>query len=580
MQSPSVPSILALIFFCISCTLLPVAFDEFKNEKLGEYYAGQKSKKEQRAELVYDLGMYLMTSAPKGSTPTEIAALHQEILNHYNTLRELSNMPLATSYRAIDHTWLDAQAQHPDYKEWLEQRSATQHEQPEKGAWNIELEPLRALITKINHNLDHLALHADDKAAEQQLRHDYNFLRKLLHKPPIDSVSDINTAWLSQVEEESLAQTAGFERPTYAQLTLLRQAQKIIGMKKNIAAASVTKSESGHAGYRHVAICKDPDLDRTLGLIYHELGHIMHNDAYFGEQVSQQKISAQKIMERPEFKTDTRQITQYLNLGKKALDSSTSLGKYLRKILRKQTTFWNPPADQETYTQSLYQMNSEQRADLFELRELFKQNRIDTILSEIDYFALREPTSEQHIVASEDATHPSDVERALYMIGFLVEKGIDVNGAIRQYESEGICISREDLYKEETPPAKKPGARAFQKAYKEQLAAEKIIPYEQWKHEKLAQYAKENKNKREIIEDLVDSYKQEAMRYNPETRAYKQALYIYNLIDELLGTDFAKKGGLLTRPLLSSVIRHYLPQPGAPAEPLIMPLSVQNKEEL
>lgn len=147
-----------------------------------------------------------------------------------------------------------------------------------------------------------------------------------------------------------------------------------------------------------------------------------------------------------------------------------------QKALKLYGSLWIPPVNKGEKLQSWYQQTTEKRADLFSLRQLLKLGEISPALNFID-----ELTSEQdHIpivikVGLSYYPHPSDIERALYTIGFLVAHSFDIAALINAWEQKGICISGETA-KTFTYPFVPP------KAIKQQI--EKA--YTVWKKKKLA----------------------------------------------------------------------------------------------
>jgi hypothetical protein len=104
----------------------------------------------------------------------------------------------------------------------------------------------------------------------------------------------------------------------------------------------------------------------------------------------------------------------------------------------------------------LFSRRSEQFADLFALQRLHEQNKLQTIMRWIEYtVSCNNHTelctlpelyivSENYLDGTQDK-HPSNIERAVYIIGFLAAHGIDVNQALRDYEANGTCVDGENL---------------------------------------------------------------------------------------------------------------------------------------
>jgi hypothetical protein len=177
--------------------------------------------------------------------------------------------------------------------------------------------------------------------------------------------------------------------------------------------------------------------------VYHELGHVVHRDHAKSLSMDDDVLAFKDELNRPEFKAALEKIKHYTELGKKAFDNTTNVGSRINKILAKRSTFWIEPEDKAEYTKMLYLRGKEQRADLFAIQRLYKQEKLSAILQAIrDYVIDR-----NYVVArgSKDV-HPSDFERALYMAGFLVDKGMDINKAFKEWELRGKCIRAEEYY--------------------------------------------------------------------------------------------------------------------------------------
>jgi hypothetical protein len=204
-----------------------------------------------------------------------------------------------------------------------------------------------------------------------------------------------------------------------------------------------------------LSLCKNPDLDTRLHILYHELGHIKHNDLARDLAIGAGTKTISDARAEKGFAADVKDIQHYLQLGWTAIPSlqKTSLGKYLYKLLHyddpeseakelieKGHGLWIPPRDDEEKEEFGYIREVEERADLFALRELYKRGRIDTILTVIDdYLHIRDRPS---VVYEEP--QPSDVERALYTIGFLVAHNVHVPQVLYEWETKGMCTPAEE----------------------------------------------------------------------------------------------------------------------------------------
>jgi hypothetical protein len=94
-----------------------------------------------------------------------------------------------------------------------------------------------------------------------------------------------------------------------------------------------------------------------------------------------------------------------------------------------------------------YYLAREKRADVYALRELYKQGKINAIVTVIWRFGASNfnPGSEAGIAELKRAkeSYPSSLERALYMIGFLVASGIDVPKILSKWEVASKCTQAE-----------------------------------------------------------------------------------------------------------------------------------------
>ena len=299
----------------------------------------------------------------------------------------------------------------------------------------------------------------------KDLLSDYNIIRKTFNMPIADSPRNIDIDWVNEIaiklnkilaKENKLQQVMYVHKadmPTYAQQALLQEAKKHSNLEHEITLLT-TGAESQVGFYSDLGsvlfIDKDCDLDWRLFATYHELGHIEHEDLFY---IQKSDLANSNTDEFKKFTHDIQRIHEYLDLGRTAFDETTLLG-------RKINTFFNPniwdkiytlgyagilwvePDDQKIYNLTLFDRAKEQRADLFATEKLFEQQKINSILMIIQKWGLSPYTT-----AYEDVDqHPSDLERALYIAGFLVSKGIDINAALRNFNSKGVCIDAETAY--------------------------------------------------------------------------------------------------------------------------------------
>jgi hypothetical protein len=297
-----------------------------------------------------------------------------------------------------------------------------------------------------------------DRLLERVVLNAYNYLRELYNRPFIASLDELDEQWFRQKAREfayeKLAQS------TLAQKRLVREAQKRLGLKKDILVKSSGRSEDARASWSPYArglpvliMGTEPDLDTRLFSTYHELGHIAHNDGVNEFLVEDGEKTFQGIMADPEFKRDVNRIEYYKELGKKAFNKSTRIGKRINTILNQYDMFWVQPLSGKIRPHVQYELDKERRADLFALDKFYGLKKITTILNMIYRHASGTRRSfylkgGEHPIVLDTAkypelNHPADFERALYMAGFLVDKGIDINAAFREWENRGVCIDAE-----------------------------------------------------------------------------------------------------------------------------------------
>lgn len=260
------------------------------------------------------------------------------------------------------------------------------------------------------------------------------------------------------------------------------------------------------ANARTVFMMSTPNLDDRLFTLYHELGHAMDpvreqkahllTETLFTEPIPELDhylTLGQKVLDRSSsigslIKDAIEQahterslektlrnvlslmlapvtiletfITKYLQDAKKtAAINLKQIGQFAIESVRQQRIFhpfWTQPRTVDKLQSYLFWRRSEQFADLFALQRLYEQNKLQTIMRWIEYTiscnhhtelcALPELyiVSETYPDGTQDK-HPSNIERAVYIIGFLAAHGVDVNRALRDYEANGTCIDGENL---------------------------------------------------------------------------------------------------------------------------------------
>jgi hypothetical protein len=180
-------------------------------------------------------------------------------------------------------------------------------------------------------------------------------------------------------------------------------------------------------GVRWMLVNINDAHDRLFGL-YHEMGHILHND------LTNDSRKYVEIYNKPYFKSDIARIQRYLDLGKKSIPKNTYLASYLEPIKQKYQSFWIKPKDQQTYLKMLYERGKEQRADLYAFDMIAKYNLYDSLIAVVYKYAL----SGFVVVNQTQDDHPSNVERAFCMLGFMADKHVNLQALALKYEKNSL----------------------------------------------------------------------------------------------------------------------------------------------
>lgn len=306
----------------------------------------------------------------------------------------------------------------------------------------------------------------DPSLEPNRVLYPYNFLRELFGQASVSSLEEVDRSWLKEVMAEAeldlIIRQKG-ETPTAKQKELVDEGVRLVGLKQQVRAISSIEPFQGQAitygGYQasdplasYITMCKTPDLDSRLIVLYHEIGHIIHGDAQHSKSTSEGY--REQFLHKPEVQSDQKEIKHYLELGMHALSSlsHTRIGKILlqalaepgtKEVLKRYGYFWIPPENEEDKRQGLYGRTTEQRADLFALRQLLKLGEISPMLNFITILIFKDELS--IIRKGSYYVHPSDVERAIYIIGFLAAHGFNVAALISAWEKQGTCRSNEEV---------------------------------------------------------------------------------------------------------------------------------------
>ena len=479
---------------------------------------------------------YLETAHEKSSS---------DFLYTVNYLREILGLPPTYSRKHIDKEWL---MQHVDYagrREKLLNSYVTAN--PSFGE----------ILGDLTFLIDQLLRTGDLNVAWPP----YNILREKLGLPTASSPQDMDTTWFEKMKREAITswfvEKHGLELPTQLQKKLIEQVARSLKLQRELIALSDPESISGIIGgssaiggphYYFIAPSKAPDFDFLSYTINHEFAHIVYGDHETQVLLNTNQKQFTDIINQADFKSDLESAERYFNLGLKVLPSlnNTTIGKNLaallaqpeiRKVLRNHKTLWIPPQNSQEKERMIFLRGNEQRADLFALKRLFKPNDLNSIFKAIQVFASLENRPEPYIVAKESQDpHPSDIERALYMIGFLIDQDINVRQTLAKWEATGICIPTTRLGQEGFTP-KSYIALQIEKAHKARREEQQEV-YEEFK-KSLRGNMEESQTPREL--EKTELLKLvlvclNILKIEPENDyCRKFALFGYNHIRELYG---------------------------------------------
>lgn len=354
----------------------------------------------------------------------------------------------------------------PDYETWKQSEKIKNKEWPAKIQKQLtELKKFKKLnlaphklpfLAEIDLQVDHVWSLQQQKPSDinqQELLYEYNYLRDLLHKPHAAIIDLSANKWLEEVYERLTAlmfnkdqELFGVQinQPHIQQLLthFFEQAYDVSGYKDEIFIFPV----KGQVSYvmelgisKTQILCLHPydNLDYTVWIINHELGHLYYKDTKL-------KSDSQVIewFKNTESKNQVQRANALLEVGKKSFDNTTKIGTFINETLTKNIPFWIPSADPEKAAFTLANRSMELRTELFAFENLYKQNNIKPLLHIITEIGPRNITAPSQSYRP----HPSGFELALLAGGFLASKGIDLNKELRDYEKTGVCVPFKDLY--------------------------------------------------------------------------------------------------------------------------------------
>lgn len=275
----------------------------------------------------------------------------------------------------------------------------------------------------------------------------------------------------------------------------------------NFAGTSSTSASDSYNQKDTINVNSSPNLDQRLFILYHEFGHAVNDDIFNQIAIEDGKKNYAdffnndpRILQIDHYtklgidlidnssnigstlqRTILRALT-YQRLGNLILALTAPVkipAKYIYAVIANKktihysdffdilkefvegfwsTSFWIPPTNAMTLSKYTYLRSTEKCADLFALEHLYERNFINAILRWVEYIISCGkdnnelcPTDAQYIISTDidddgkQDEHPSDIERAVYALGFLAAHGIDINKALRDYEAHGQCIDGESI---------------------------------------------------------------------------------------------------------------------------------------
>jgi hypothetical protein len=396
-----------------------------------------------------------------------------ELLCRYNYWRKRSGFPTVSSVQELslekikDELQQSAQrtkeSQKRFYQEWKERQLA---------ASAADKQTLPALLASLSSKVSIGFMLSGWETNPYAVLYPYNLLRELLGQPHASSVQEIDKNWLEEVKSEigiAALIERGYGKPTLAQKKFIEDEIARLQFQTPIVPLIHPVEKAGEVGLvggkPFLAVCKDLDIDTRLNVLYHELGHIQHKDGVNRDAILQGTKTIADLAAEHDFVSDIKDIERYLQLGWEAIPSlqQTRLGEHLYKImhyddpgakmnqeklLEQHHALWEPPTNAKGREAVAYYRGQERRADLYMLRQLYEQGRLGPILTFLwDYgmtgtmFSRAQPWV---ISSAYQDIQPSDVERSLYALGFLIAQGVDVPNVLYEWETKGTCPPLEE----------------------------------------------------------------------------------------------------------------------------------------
>ncbi len=389
---------------------------------------------------------------------------------------------------------------------------------------------------------------ADPEAARSAL-HYYNFLREKAHVPIASLNNEIDTDWLTHFErkftilaslEYSLkndCKKALLMLPSQSQEALLEEAAKDLDIKSHLVPVGLTyeggKAFPRYGTFTKIGIGLDPDLQVRTSILYHELGHVFYKDSEIG--LTQEEI--EKYVQTDHFKKFNAKVERLVQKGASLLSSlqGTQLGTRLSKmcneeamgLIKTQGFLWVGSNDleleayqkqePEEYASTLYERFTEQRADLFSYEKLYENDKLAALFAQFREFS----ADTNSIVQRGKIVHPSNLERILYGLGYLADKGEDVAKSVTEWESQGECVDAEQL------TCKGHCAHVMKHAG----TRDALSVYYALSNEDYLAWKKANKKHQNVV-SVIDDLKK-SLKSLEKPNACIKPLYMYNLIRDL-----------------------------------------------
>ncbi len=255
-----------------------------------------------------------------------------------------------------------------------------------------------------------------------------------------DATNRVITQGIAALEYRFFKAITNSQNPTANQEELVEEAKKKLNFNESIKIASGWPYSTimPLSGIPFMVVCDSNKQEEQLWPVYHEMGHIVHQDSVKRRSLGlwrrlvglSVKNRLENVTEKAEFRTDYAVIQGYIEVGKKAFDETTDIGQLVHQVFCEHDSLWIEPHDRENYLLACISRQQEFYADLFAVEKLLEYHEHAIILQDV-----RAKLTSKFVVAQDismpgmyqRADHPSDFERGLAIIGFLVNKRVDIN---------------------------------------------------------------------------------------------------------------------------------------------------------